>query len=693
MLNLMNHTLSVVRRHWIPLSLLNGLLVATTIYLVKNVGNFSVPTWQATAQLNVPIKGGNLRADLGTLGNLTDGSAALPKEIDPLAVQMTILTSNSVMGRALAADPEKSLYPDLEVYKGLFNIAPQDKTTVLQIEVQGSAPNLAAQRLKTLVDSYQERLDELRIQDAQTREKFAQKELKTAQNNLAQAQGELATFQQRTKLVNPAAQTQELVEAIRELESRQTQLQAEAEARTRENRVASTQIGISPEQAFNALRLAENKEYQSTRDKLSEIEIALSEARGDYTEQMPIVRSLVLQREQLREKLDRQIAKAVPGVSLGTIDPTLGSTGNRLDLIAGMVRTQIAARGLQQQVVQMQNQVDRFNGELAFIANHQTQLLELQRRYDIAEGVYKGIVAQVNQAKINTFESYPNVQLIDGPTLNPEPIQTDPKLIVLGSLLAAVFGSMSLVTFLESRNPLLNTKDLQQVAFPRCFSISHLKSLLLEKGLDRGSEREFQKLAAAISSFELNNHRLMITSARSGEGKTTITLGLAWALVQLGFRVLLVDADLRQAELSQRLGYPQFRRNGQNPNSLLPIHPGFDLMLAPLIREDKIGEFFLQGEFERRLNRAQAFDSYDYILIDSPPIDLVSEAILMSRAIQNVMYVVRPGISDRHSVMDSIELLKQQNVHLQGLIVNGGESTSGNYRYYGNRPERSPEEV
>jgi len=75
----------------------------------------------------------------------------------------------------------------------------------------------------------------------------------------------------------------------------------------------------------------------------------------------------------------------------------------------------------------------------------------------VAEGVYKGIIAQIQQGNTNPST---NVQILDRPTIDPKPSVPSRRLIAYGGILAAIFGSMALILFLETRNPLLSPKDL-----------------------------------------------------------------------------------------------------------------------------------------------------------------------------------------------------------------------------------------
>lgn len=678
----MNQIVTITRRHWLPLLGLNSLLIAATICAAIFAPMISPPRWQASAKLNLPQTTGDLNASLGTLGNLQSRSLGFSKDLNPLQTQFSILTSDIVLGRVLATDPEKSLYPRLSDYQALFQVSPQAESTIILLQAQGSSPELARKRVATLLEVYQQRLNELRHNDVDVREQFSQKDIARAHDNLIQAQNQLAKFQQSTGLVDTSEQTKGLIAAINNLKTTQATVVATAQDNETQAKVAAARLGMAPQQAMNSLRLGENKEYQAIRDKLSQVDTALADARSVYTEQAPKVQSLLQEHQQLSSILRQRIATAVPDATAKGIDTSLGGNNGakdtRIDMIAELLKTQTVAKGLQQQADQLQTQVDKLSAELNSVSKNQTQLLDLQRKYEIAEGVYKGMIAQVQQAKTNPFSVYPDVQTLDDPNVDPKPLKPKRWLIALGGLLASIFGSTALVLFLEARKPLLGPKDLQQVECPMLFRISRLKRPSMERALGADIEIDFQRLASAISSLILENNRLMVTSSTFGEGKTTVTLGLALALVNFGFRVLIVDGDLHQAEMSRRLGHSRKERDSKSP---IPVRPGLDLMPAPLIPKDRIAEFFARGTFEQRLSTIQTSGSYDYVLVDSAPVSLAVEPTLMSAVVHNVLFVVRPGTSDRYSVTDSIDQLAHHNAKIRGLVVNGVESRTEGYRY------------
>lgn len=677
----MNHIVNIIRRHWMPLLLLNSVVLAGTLYAVIYTKTSVAPVWKASARLNLPQPTTRLDTNLGSLGQLQNTALGFSRELNPLQIQMSILTSDTVMERTLAVDPEKNLFPRLSDYKLAFSATPQEQSTMINLQVKASSPEIAQRRLSNLINIYQLRLNELRHQDTNVRKQFSQTDLEDAQAQLAKTQAELANFQQSTGLTEVTEQTRALIAQQRELRTTYINVLSEAQANQAQAQAASERLGINAQEAMNSLRLGENREYQAIRQKLSDAETAIAEARSRYTDESPQVQSLLSQRQELIQIMNQQIAIAAPGANANQIDPTLGGNGtrdSRIDMIAELIRSQNNASGLQQQANQIASEVNRVNAELNHITQNRSQLLNLQRQYEIAEGVYKSILAQVEQTKTNPFSVYPNVQTLDAPAIDPKPEEPSKRAIALGGLLAGLFGSVSLIFFLEKRNPMLRPKDLEQVEFPVLGRISRLKRADIERNLSGEVAIELQRLASSVLMLE--HQRLLITSPTSGEGKTTITLGLALALVNFGFRVLIVDGDLRQAELTRRLGQLQKKlTNGkQEPVS---VCLGLDLIPAPSLSKAKIPEFFARGNFQQSLDQIQSDGGYDYVLVDSPPIGLASETNLMSSVVRNVLFVVRSGKSDRFAVMDGFEQLTQHHAQIMGLVVNYVEPKDVGYRY------------
>jgi len=649
-------------RHWKSLLCLNLILVAATVGSVA----LSPRIWTARTQFIIPDTTSKLDASLGTLGSLRNGDTSFSStQVNPLKVQASIMTSNAVLTGVWASDPEKSNYSSIANYSKLFKASPEEQTTNIALAVSGSSPELARERAIALTEAYQKRLNELRRVQGTAREQFSRSKVDQAQQRLSHAQTTLAEFKKSSGLVNIEEQTQGIVSAINTLTTAQAQSVAQAQANEARINTLSTRIGLTPTQAVHSLRLGENKDYQFIRQKLSEVEALLLKARARYTDQEPQVQLLLTQRNELGRQLERYVAQAAANTK--GVDALLGSNPDgREALIQQLVVAESESSAQRRQATQLQRQVDKLNTALKSIPVNQARLLELQQHYDVAQGVYKGLIAQVQQANIDAFNSYPNVQILDAPTVDPKPSSPKISLAIVNSILASIIGSIALILLLERLNPLLSQKDLETIDFPIVARIYRLQHSAIELALGNETEVEFQRLGSTVSSHSLKDRRLLITSSNVGEGKTTVTLGLAKALVDLGFRVLVVDGDFRQAKLSQRLGASQ-----EPTSNNLPISIGTRLDLVPTVpKQGRIIELIKRRHFKRSLAAAQSSNNYDYVLVDTAPVSLTNETALMAEAIPNVLFVVRPGISDRNSVNDSLGQLAQHNAQVVGLVTN-----------------------
>lgn len=666
----MNRFFSITVRHWKPLLSLNAVLLAVATYFALSTPK----VWTAQAELILPNTTSQLNADLGPLGQISGGDGVVfSQQLNPLKILSEIITSNDALQMVWENDPEKELYPRLSTYKSLFKVSPQAESTIISLSVDGSSPELARTRAVILIDAFQRRLNELRQDDASRRSQFMEKDLEQARQNLRLAQTSLAQFKTASNLVSSENQTQKLVESINTLSNAKVEALAQAQANAARVEVLATRLDLTPGQAIRSLSLGENKDYQFVRQELSQVEANLVETRGRFTDEHPQVQDLLFQREELRGQLEQYIAQASANTS--GVNTTIGD--NSAVLIQQLILAESDAQALQQQAAQLQNQTNYLGAVLKSLPAQQDRLLELQRQYDTANGVYNGLVAKVQETKLSAFSAYPSVQALNQPSVDSKPSGPNRKPIAVGTILGCAFGSVALALFLENRNPLLSPRDLQAGELPVLVSIPRFKRPTVAVHPQFEAAIEFQRLASAVSLMQLENQRLMISSSTFGEGKTTVTLGLATALVTLGFRVLMVDGDFRKAELSRRLGYAQ---QAGLDLKVIPVRPGLDL-LPTLPRKDQVIEFVARGGFEQCLSVAQAAVDYDYVLVDSAPVSLTSEAALMATVVPNVLLVVWLGVSDRNPFNYTLEQFTRHNAKIGGLVANGVETQTEGYLY------------
>lgn len=670
----MNRYLIIAAKNWLLLATFNLLLLLVTLYIFFSAQRI----WTAKARLILPKSTSTLNANLGTLGNISSGEGAVfSQQLNSLKILASIITSRDGLREVWKQDSEKELYPRLASYEKLFTVSPHSESTIIEIEAEGSSPEIARQRTQNLISTFQERLKQLRTEEASQRVKFLGEELKKARQDLQETEIALNDYKSSVNLVSTDLQTKETLLAIKILSTEKSQVTAQVKARETKVKELSARLNMNPEQSLQSLRLGENSEYLSLQQELSRIETSLTKARTKFFDNSPQIQHLLGERENLLNRLQKFGAQSL----VIQTNPNKTVSSDSSNLIQELILADSEAKEFRQKANQLQQEIEQLKQELKLLPGKQRRSLELQRKYETAKGVHNGLMAQIQEGKLNGFSAYPNVQILDAPDVDPKPTKPRKKLIALGSLLTFIFSNATILLFSDKRQSLLSIKEIQNADFSILASIPELKNPEIDIRQDEKVMVEFQRLASTVSLMKFERNRLMIASTSEGEGKTTILLGLAHALVDLGFKVLMLDGDYRRASLSQRLGCSQLTELPLVSSKPISLEEKLDLF--PTTPQTKnIAAFIARGTFCQQLEEIENEGQYDYVLIDSPPIGLTSEAAMMAKVVSNLLFVVRPGLTNANDFEHSLEQVSNHQGKIVGLVVNGINDQAKSYLRY-----------
>jgi len=218
--------------------------------------------------------------------------------------------------------------------------------------------------------------------------------------------------------------------------------------------------------------------------------------------------------------------------------------------------------------------------------------------------------------------------------------------------------------------------------------------VLLTDSRGPGADRfRFLRMRLGELKDAVNLSKVLITSPLPQDGKSTVALNLATALAENGRRrVLLIEADLYHPTIAQRLELPvgaglgECLENGVDPFSVIRhLEPlGWFLLASGVVRGNPT-ELLQSGSFPKLLEKLSPH--FDWILVDTPPVTPLTDAVSLSRHVDATLLVVRSGSTPEEAVKESIGLLGQK--HVLGIVFNAAEELNQRYsKYYGHYAQK-----
>lgn len=179
--------------------------------------------------------------------------------------------------------------------------------------------------------------------------------------------------------------------------------------------------------------------------------------------------------------------------------------------------------------------------------------------------------------------------------------------------------------------------------------------------------------------------RIVVSSAMPNEGKSTTALNVGIAFSQMGHKVLLIDGDMRKPTIYKKLklnnskglssilvGFCKLREAVRN------VYPNFDVLTSGPIPPNP-SELLSSENMTTLLDGLQDF--YDYIIIDTPPINVVTDSLVLTPKTDGLVMVVREGQTTHEQLKKALNSVEFADVKLLGTILNGDRPEGGKYGY------------
>lgn len=364
------------------------------------------------------------------------------------------------------------------------------------------------------------------------------------------------------------------------------------------------------------------------------------------------------------------------------------------NIISTSVRTQLHA--IENRIKNL-NQNNRHNTQR--IADNPTQaeyLLAVERQQKVKESLYLYLLQKREENELSKTFSLQNTTLISAPHGEITPTAPHKMSILLLALIAGVLIPASVIYLRKVNNTKLVSKmELQDISIPVIGEIPTVKlnrknHILVEPNNRNPINESFRVLRTNIAhqAAQYKNEQsniLMITSFDPACGKSFVAINLAVSLAIKGKRVLIIDADLRHATLSDYVGHNKIGLTDylslreDTPNVLPTPLMGYEnLFVVPVGTEsDNSIEFFENERLQTLLDHYR--QQFDYILIDCPPMNIIADSLIIEQLADHILIVLRVGVTNKNTIR---ELENRPNKKDISLIINSVSDLKQRYYYY-----------
>lgn len=570
------------------------------------------------------------------------------------------------------------------------------KTNIFEVIVNSSFPYTTKTIANTLTDKFKsirflQNKDNIKYSSA-----FIDERLNEVAQNLATADDSLSIFKSDSKIVQIDEQSKKIVEFLSNLETEK--LETDLELGIYNHRLQSIKKQISKEGFIDQTYLTPeqyqsyNSPFSNSLNELSRLEIQKLELLQKRTEVHPDVVMLTEQIEKIKEDLGQYNQNTITA----------------LQIISSTMRNKLN---------DINNLISKYTVELQKLPEQEAKLLSLIRKRDGLEKMYNLLLEKREEMRVAELSRIQDIIVLD-PAIEPiKPISPNKKLnLLIAAILGGLIGLLAVLIINVNDKNIIDIYDIERNYNYPILSVipPYDKSVLQTISSEDVVKNKFVTMIPdqfrykeAYRNFETkltskikgSPKTVMITSCEENAGKTTTAANLAITAAQSGKKVLLIDCDIKKPSIASLFGLPKFSsglldyltEKTDTPNIYKPIKLTKNSNLLMNIDIIPTGVFSnISGEIlasDRMKKLFENLEYYDFVILDTPPITRMSDALSLGRLVKDTVLVVRAKQTVKESISWAVGELQTSDINFLGLFVNDCLVKGNSYKYQYGYPQ------
>ena len=559
-----------------------------------------------------------------------------------------------------------------------FSVNNLPRSDVLELSFISTNPKISQLALVSIIDSYQRYEIDSKIKITNYANNKISERLKELVSQMDIAQKKLSNYKKENNLVDTGNVKELKINEIQSISSRI--VDAKKNYQEQQNDLLSIKVADGDIDALLAIKdLRSREEISNIKASLNANESNIQSLSLIYTDKHP----KILQAKDLNDNLKIQL-KDILDENIQQKAFELSNLNNFINL--------------------SEDELQKATDQLRIIEEKEAGMLKFSREVDSSRKLYESFLQRVKETNEAQNLQVSRLKVIETPNLPTVPFSPQPKKNFLVSFLISLVAVYSLLYYRELNSSVIKSPEaidslnIPQIGIlPRVEKLKrgfHILQMFVEDGASSFSEAIRSSRAIVESKFDKNKSYL-VTSSNPSEGKTTYAFNLALSLEKSN-KVLFIEADIRRPSVLN--GFYQFDKeilglgeiisgNAQLKDAIFKV-PGTELDIitsgekrfdmSDIVNKEQIKKFLDVLKLE-----------YDYVIVDSPPVQPVSDTLILTQASDYNLFVIRSEETRTVSFMSSIKKVQNVGAKINGIVINDLDTSKDSYYsyYYSYSPE------
>ena len=552
-----------------------------------------------------------------------------------------------------------------------FTLKNLPRSDVLELSFVSKNPKISQLALNSIIESYQRYEIDSKIKITNYANIKITERLKELVVQMNIAEKKLSKYKRENNLVDTGSVKELKINEIQSISKRI--IEAKSNYQKQQNDLLSIKVADGDVEALMAV------EDLRSVDQISNIKNSLDANKSNiqsllliYTDKHP----KIIQANELNDSLENQLKDI--------LNETIQQKAFELSNLNNFIQIS-------------EEEMQKATNELRDIEEKESGMLQFSREVESSKKLYESFLQRVKETNEAQNLQVSKLKIIETPNLPSSPFAPTPLKTAMTAFIISAIGVLFLLYYREMNTSVikspeaLESSNIPQIGIlPRVELLKrgyHILQMFIEDASSSFAESIRSSRAIIESKFNKNKSYL-VTSSNPSEGKTTFAFNLALSL-EKSSKVLFIEADIRRPSVLN--GFYQFDKEilglgeiisgiAQLKNVIFKV-PGTELDIitsgekrfdmSDIVNKEQVKKFFDVLKLE-----------YDYVIIDSPPVQPVSDTLILAQASDYNLFVIRSEETRTASFMSSIKKIQNVGAKVDGIIMNDLDTSKDSYYSY-----------